>query len=354
MVKRDRSKVSGLEVSGLRVLDLFNESNKRGVSLLALSVCLASTVLPGVMAGLVLFGPMAEGQLVCNQPEQVVQVPGSTDVLEGYYEFVNTGSFPVSLQSARFVKKAGGGRIILPGVRTVRPGQSALLSYVIRLDRKHGEFERTIQVKTDAAKDNKQELKLKFITPELVEVDKNILAWSPGEDFKQAKVLTVKVASDRPVRVTGAESTRGFFEVKVKPVKEGDEYQVIVTPKTPEVIKAEYEAKWKKQEAARVKAGKKLPEGAMSPSHPSIALPPRLKEDRADRVVIRTDLPGKRAPRLSVLLVAREVEMTPRILGPDGLQDQVDGHPREAAPEAEGLEVKAQGQTPPGLTPEKK
>lgn len=294
-----------------------------------------------------LFSSSARGQLACVGPEQVVEVPGETDVLEGHYEFVNTGSFPVSLQSARFAKK--GGRVILPGVRTVRPGQSALLEYRIPLDRKTGEFERTIRVKTDAARDNQQELVLKFTVPELVTVEPKILSWMPDEDHALPKVLTVVAGSDRPVKVLKAESLRGFFDVKVKPVKDGREYQVIVTPKTAGKIKAEYEVKWKKEEAERAKAGKKLPEGAMSPSHPSVALPSRLKEDRADRVVVYTDLPGKRAPRLSVLLVARTVEMTPRVLGPGEAGEQVGAEGGLKAAGKSGIKP-----APSAVAPEKK
>ena len=74
-------------------------------------------------------------------------------------------------------------------------------------------------------------LTIKMDIPILLEIEPKTLAWTQGEDVKPM-TFKLKVKHNKPMKILESSGTNDNFPFEVKTIKEGWEYEIVVTPKS--------------------------------------------------------------------------------------------------------------------------
>lgn len=139
---------------------------------------------------------------------------------------------PCSCMSA----KLKGGKNQGSAVR-FEPGDEGVVKAVFELGNLKGSVDKKIFLWT--AGDSKEkpsiELTTRVTVPELISATPTSLVW-PLNAALDSKEIIIKVAGDKPTKVTGVVSSNSNIDCEIITVKEGEEYKLKVTPKSTEKI----------------------------------------------------------------------------------------------------------------------
>lgn len=113
--------------------------------------------------------------------------------------------------------------------KTYEPGEKGCITAIFDIGNRSGMQSKQIVVRTDSQESPVVTLTLKVDVPELVRIQPNFVYWRKGEP-RTSKTITIEVVSDEPVVVAAAKSNNDDLNVSLKTVKEGERYDVEVTP----------------------------------------------------------------------------------------------------------------------------
>lgn len=114
--------------------------------------------------------------------------------------------------------------------KTFQPGESGQIETAFQLGTAEGEVAKRLTIHTDDPAHAEIPLSLTVNVKPLFSIEPNHVIWAVG-DKAEGKTIRVKMLGEDPVKITSTQSTRDNITVEVKAVKEGREYEVIVTPK---------------------------------------------------------------------------------------------------------------------------
>lgn len=133
-----------------------------------------------------------------------------------------------------------------------KPGEKGEIHIDFDLGSFSGPQTKTVMLwtKDDPAEAPSTVLSVKITIPVLFELSPKSLAWDQNGS-KEAKTIKIKVHHDKPIHITGNSGSNENFPYTIKTIREGKEYELIVTPKdvsTPTlgVIKINTDAKIKR------------------------------------------------------------------------------------------------------------
>jgi len=106
------------------------------------------------------------------------------------------------------------------------PGESGVVDVDFTLGSFTGYQEKLLTVITEG---QRTQLRVGVQIPNVIVITPTVLDWTVGEKAAP-KSFKVVVEHDEPINVTDAICKREGFEVEVKEVKKGREYEVVVTP----------------------------------------------------------------------------------------------------------------------------
>lgn len=94
-----------------------------------------------------------------------------------------------------------------------------------------GMLEKMIVLRMKGEKVPSVKLTIKMDIPVLLEIEPKTLIWNQGEDVKPMR-FKLKVNHTKPMKILETSGTNENFPFEVKTIKEGWEYEIVVTPKT--------------------------------------------------------------------------------------------------------------------------
>lgn len=117
------------------------------------------------------------------------------------------------------------------GKMAYAPGEKGVVRATFDIGNFRGEVNKPIQVwlKGDAAATPSIGLNVKVFVPVLVEIQPKTLRWVIGAPV-ETQTFHLKVVHNEPIKVVSAEGGAGKYEVKLITIKEGESYDVQVTP----------------------------------------------------------------------------------------------------------------------------
>ncbi|MBK1855655.1 DUF1573 domain-containing protein [Verrucomicrobiaceae bacterium 5K15] len=120
---------------------------------------------------------------------------------------------------------------IKDGKMTYQPGDKGLILIDFELGSFSGVQEKTVMLwtKDDSPEKPSIILTVKIHIPVLFEISPKTLFWDQNGS-KEAKVISIKVNHDQPIHIANHSGTNESFPYTLKTVKEGKEYELIVTP----------------------------------------------------------------------------------------------------------------------------
>lgn len=192
--------------------------------------CLTAGILP-FLCGIV------HAQLAFETTSKDVHVPPQDNTALVEFPFKNGGKEAVTL--ARYESscscmdaKVTGGTQGKDGEIRFEPGQNGMVRATFNMNNFSGEVEKVITLYTDKDPNDQPSIKLiaKVHIPVIVDVSPKTVRWDLHE-APTAKIVTVKMQYEKPVKLLSAKSGNDRFALSVKTVEEGKHYEITVTPK---------------------------------------------------------------------------------------------------------------------------
>jgi hypothetical protein len=118
---------------------------------------------------------------------------------------------------------SGGGKLVW------KPGEKGVVKGVFALGTFKGTVEKYIILDL-AGEDSVVKLTLMVTIPELVKVEPPTLMWEVGGKMKP-KSFKITMHGDTPIHLLEATVSNTQFEQELKTIREGEEYELVVTPK---------------------------------------------------------------------------------------------------------------------------
>lgn len=184
-----------------------------------------------------LISGIAHAQLAFEATTKDVHVPPQENTALVEFPFKNGGKEAVTL--ARYESscscmdaKVTGGAQGKDGAIRFEPGQSGMVRATFNMNNFSGEVEKVITLYTDKDSNDNPSIRLtaKVHIPVIVDVSPKTVRWDQHES-PVAKVVTVRMNYEKPVRLLSAKSGNDRFSLSVKTVEEGKLYEITVTPK---------------------------------------------------------------------------------------------------------------------------
>jgi len=174
--------------------------------------------------------PAAQAGLEFVNPKIEAHAAADAEKVMALFSFENTGSETLTIDryesgcSCLGVEVSG-------GKMKYAPGEKGELRATFDVGNFRGEVDKPIQVwlKGDAPESPSIGLNVKVFVPVLVEIQPKTLHWKVGEPA-EAKTFRLTVLNKEPIKVIGASGGAGRYEVKLITIKEGETYDVQVTP----------------------------------------------------------------------------------------------------------------------------
>ncbi len=177
-------------------------------------------VLPA-SAGLLFEKSVIEVKVTPEQKRVVVEFPftviGNREVVIGEYDA------PCTCLEARI---SDNGRL------KWQPGEKGSVQGVFDVGNlRGGILEKMIVLRMKGEKEPSVKLTIKMDLPILLEIEPKTLIWDQGKDVKPM-TFKLKVKHTKPMKILETSGTNENFPFEVKTIKEGWEYEIVVTPKT--------------------------------------------------------------------------------------------------------------------------
>ena len=140
------------------------------------------------------------------------------------YKFRNAGDKPVTFD---YVRTSCGCALASLGKRTYQPGEAGQIAVTFTFGHRVGEHTKLIWATTDADRPRGTMLVMKAVIPALLRITPLRTYWVGGEPPTE-KLIDIKVAYGRPIRVVKVTSSDERVKTSLKEVGPGRHYQVVV------------------------------------------------------------------------------------------------------------------------------
>ena len=115
------------------------------------------------------------------------------------------------------------------------PGESGMVVADFKVGNFEGLVEKFVTLETDAKDEPMQRLTVAITVPKLYEVEPQLTEWKQGEEG-ETKIVTFDVVGEEKIHVTEVSTSRDNFEVELVTIKEGEKYEIRLTPKNTDLI----------------------------------------------------------------------------------------------------------------------
>jgi hypothetical protein len=157
---------------------------------------------------------------------RIVEAVPEDKVIETQFRYENKGSYPVKIKS---VKSNCGCTVPVAFKEPIQPGQRGAVRVKFKIGRRRGYYESPIIVITDDPKAPRTVLKFRPFICEKVEVKPTFVFWRKGEP-RNERSIRVKVTAPEPAEEVNVELANANVTARVKTVRKGREYRVLLTP----------------------------------------------------------------------------------------------------------------------------
>ncbi len=159
-----------------------------------------------------------------------VHAPADAPTVTTDFKFTNKSDKPVTISktdpgcSCLSVQISG-------GKLKYAPGESGVVRTTFDMGNFSGTVDKKVALWIDSNSINEPTLHLtvRVHIPVLVGVEPKSLKWALGGK-PAAQTIHIKMAGDKPIRVTGVKSSLPLFQYELKTLEEGKEYDLIITP----------------------------------------------------------------------------------------------------------------------------
>jgi hypothetical protein len=174
--------------------------------------------------------PRAQAGLTFSNSNIEAHAAADADKVVALFPFENDGSEPVTIDrhdsgcTCLGVEVSG-------GKMKYAPGEKGELRATFDIGNFRGVVDKPIQVwlKGDPEARPSIELNVRVFVPVLVEIEPKTLRWLVGAS-PETQTFHLKVANNEPIKVLSATGGNGRFDVKLITIKDGESYDVQVTP----------------------------------------------------------------------------------------------------------------------------
>jgi hypothetical protein len=111
------------------------------------------------------------------------------------------------------------------------PGETGTIECAFLLGTFEGEVTKNVVLTTDNPAQKEITLAVTITIPKIYEVTPDQVTWTIGEACTP-KTVRLKILDEKPIRLTGATSSREKVSATFKAITEGKEYEVTLTPET--------------------------------------------------------------------------------------------------------------------------
>lgn len=154
--------------------------------------------------------------------------PGD-DHVEIRFPFVNAGRYPVTVQK---LNSSCGCTTASLARASYAPGERGEVVAIFEIGKRTGLNEKNVKVTTDDASEPETVLTFRVFIWKTVSMSASVLFWNPGDEKiaeKSGQTVRIKVVRDKPLNLVRAECSSPAWQVKLKTVKPGWEYDMDVT-----------------------------------------------------------------------------------------------------------------------------
>lgn len=171
-----------------------------------------------------------------------ITVKPDVKVLEILFPFKNNSGEAVDITAydapcSCMSAKLKGGKTQSNNTIRFEPGDEGVVKAIFDMGNFKGTKDQKIFLWT--SKDSKEKPSIVLTTqvtiPELVTASPSSLKWAL-KSKPETQEITIKVSGEKPIKVTGAQSSNENIQCEVVPVKEGFEYKLKITPDSTDSI----------------------------------------------------------------------------------------------------------------------
>lgn len=182
-----------------------------------------------LLLGLLTLCISAGAELEWKQQAISLEVQPTQIEARAVFSFTNNGDSPVSIKNVMI--SCG---CLSPGFdpeRNYAPGEKGEVVITLDLANRTGKQYKYIMVET--SDDKSTELEITADVPVAYEVEPQLLLWEKG-DTAETKTVRLHNPNKKPIKLLSIASSKKEMPARLKVIKEGFEYEVIVTRKTAE------------------------------------------------------------------------------------------------------------------------
>ena len=171
-------------------------------------------------------GPAAWAQLEFEKTASVTDTTPHQAKVKVEFAFQNKGTKPVTIVS---IQTSCGCTTAKLDKKTYAPGEGGTIEAELKVSTSPGTVEKKVMVKTDDKAHELYTLTIGANVPQYAAIEPSFLKWEFGAE-PTPKSVHVKVGEKFVIRVTKVSSSNPAWTVEVKTVKDGAEYDIVVTP----------------------------------------------------------------------------------------------------------------------------
>ncbi|MDP6359271.1 MAG: DUF1573 domain-containing protein [Planctomycetota bacterium] len=179
-----------------------------------------------LLVSFVQFLPNASGQLQFQRNELEFWPSYQESSVMGRFSFANVGDYPVTVTRVETVCNCTVTRM---AKKMYEPGEGGEIFATLAFQGRQGTMQRPVFVHTDDRSKKKITLNLKAHIPLLAEVKPLAVFWRRGEQ-RTPKTMRIKFVTESPTRLIRVDKKSDAVSTKIKEIKKGREYEVVVTP----------------------------------------------------------------------------------------------------------------------------
>ena len=172
----------------------------------------------------------ASAQLVFEKSVLEVKAGPEEDEVRVEFPFVVKGDKTVEIAEYDAPCTCLEARISDNGRLKWEPGEKGAVQGIFKTGNFRGKLDKMIVLRMVGEEEPSVKLTVRMELPTLLEIEPKTLFWNQGEKPK-AQSFRLKVNHDEPIHIVGASGTNEQFPFELKTIKDGWEYEIVVTPK---------------------------------------------------------------------------------------------------------------------------
>ena len=173
--------------------------------------------------------PALQGQMVFEKNLIEVQAKPDDEVVSAEFRFTVQGENPVTITEYEAACSCLSAEISEGGKLVWKPGETGVVRGKFKMGTFKGTVDKLIVLRIQG-RARPLKLTVRVNIPVLFDLHPPTLFWDLNGEAK-AQSFKIKVKHDKPIKITGITGTNDQFEHEARTIKEGWEYEIVVTPK---------------------------------------------------------------------------------------------------------------------------